>query len=122
MKRRLLLVWLLALSTLCSFAQQSVQGTPRPGIQSRAEQAQITANVDFRSIAYWVGNGDYSTALVVKWDDGKGGNTNLVWGYRFNAGATGIDMLRDVAAADPRLNRNKIYTLLIISETITGTI
>lgn len=102
MKRRLLLVWLLALSTLCSFAQQSVQGTPRPGIQSRAEQAQITANVDFRSIAYWVGNGDYSTALVVKWDDGKGGNTNLVWGYRFNAGATGIDMLRDVAAADPR--------------------
>ena len=102
MKRRLLLVWLLALSTLCSFAQQSVQGSPRPGIQSRAEQAQITANVDFRSIAYWVGNGDYSTALVVKWDDGKGGNTNLVWGYRFNAGATGIDMLRDVAAADPR--------------------
>ena len=102
MKRRLLLVWLLALSTLCSFAQFTVQGTPRPGIQSRAEQAQITANVDFRSIAYWVGNGDYSTALVVKWDDGKGGNTNLVWGYRFNAGATGIDMLRDVAAADPR--------------------
>lgn len=102
MKRRLLLVWLLALSTLCSFAQLNVQGTPRPGIQSRAEQAQITANVDFRSIAYWVGNGDYSTALVVKWDDGKGGNTNLVWGYRFNAGATGIDMLRDVAAADPR--------------------
>ena len=102
MKRRLLLVWLLALSTLCSFAQLNVQGTPRPGIQSRAEQAQITANVDFRSIAYWVGNGDYSTALVVKWDDGKGGHTNLVWGYRFNAGATGIDMLRDVAAADPR--------------------
>ena len=104
MKRKLLLVWLLALSTLCSFAQLNVQGTPRPGIQSRAEQAQIAANVDFRSIAYWVGNGDYSTALVVKWDDGKGGHTNLVGGYRFNAGATGIDMLRDVAAADPRLN------------------
>ena len=115
MKRRLLLVWLLALSTLCSFAQLTVQGTPRPGIQSRAEQAQITANVDFRSIAYWVGNGDYSTALVVKWDDGKGGNTNLVWGYRFNAGATGIDMLRDVAAADPRLNLNEMVILLIIN-------
>lgn len=63
----------------------------------------VECTVDFDSIQRWVGKGLNRSALVVKWDDGKGGNTNLVWGYRWSSAAqgTGEAMLRAIAAADP---------------------
>lgn len=69
---------------------------------AKATIASVMPNIDFDSIQCWVGTGKKRAALVVKWDDGKGNNTNLVWGYKWNGDATGEEMLKAVAAADPR--------------------
>lgn len=105
MQKRLYFILMLWVSCSLAFAQTSVQGVPR----AHAKAARITRSataipVDFDQIQYWVGDADASckAALVVKWNDGKGNNTNLVWGYRFTDESTGADMLRDIAAADPR--------------------
>ena len=106
MKRKLLLVLLLVFGTLCSFAQQSVQGTPRVLKGAKSAPAVVLPEVDFSEVNYWVGNADGTNqaALVVKWDDGKGNNANYVWGYKWteNESPTGETMLRAIAAADPR--------------------
>ena len=90
-----------------SFAQHpSVQGVPRPGAKNsvKSEPAVVYPNIDFGMIEYWVGEGENEAALVVKWDDGKGGNKNLVWGYYWDdeEDGTGEAMLRAVAKEDPR--------------------
>ena len=82
-------------------AQPRVQGIPHKNAVMPKPLA-VTPNVDFRQIKYWVGEGTNKSALVVKWCDGKGGDTNLVWGYKWDDEATGYKMLCDVAAADPR--------------------
>lgn len=53
-------------------------------------------------IQFWVGRGTNRAALVIDWRDGKQ-PACLVWGYRWNGTATGLDMLRSVVAADGRL-------------------
>ncbi|MFA8451469.1 MAG: DUF5074 domain-containing protein, partial [Bacteroidales bacterium] len=55
----------------------------------------------FDDITYWVGEGDNRAALQVQWGDNKKVDT-LVWGYRWNGKATGEDMLKAIAASDPR--------------------
>lgn len=103
MKKKLYFLLLMLLCTTFAFAQVCVQGVPRKLARSaKAEIASVMPNIDFDNIQYWVGNGRNHAALVVKWDDGKGNNTNLVWGYRWSGKATGVDMLKAVAAADPR--------------------
>ena len=82
-------------------AQPRVQGIPHKNAVMPKPLA-VTPNVDFSQIKYWVGEGTNKSALVVKWCDGKGGDTNLVWGYKWDDEATGYKMLCDVAAADPR--------------------
>lgn len=108
MKRKIYLFVIAMLIGVTSFAQHpNVQGVPRHAVKvggSEAQPAVVSPNIDFNEIQYWVGDGDNTAALVIKWDDGKGGNTNLVWGFQWkeNEKATGEDMLRAVAKADPR--------------------
>lgn len=107
MKRRIYFLVLAMLVSVMSFAQHpSVQGVPRSQVKNsvKSEPAVVYPNIDFDMIEYWVGEGDNMAALVVKWDDGKGGNKNLVWGYRWHdaANGTGEAMLRAVAKEDPR--------------------
>ena len=57
----------------------------------------------FADITNWTGTGSNEAALVIDWHDGKT-PVSLVWGYRFNGTATGLDMINAIDAADPRLN------------------
>ena len=107
MKRKIYLLLLMVFAGVVSFAQHpSVQGVPRPGAKNsvKSEPAVVYPNIDFGMIEYWVGEGENEAALVVKWDDGKGGNKNLVWGYYWDdeEDGTGEAMLRAVAKEDPR--------------------
>ncbi|MBK5722316.1 hypothetical protein JGH11_15685 [Dysgonomonas sp. Marseille-P4677] len=53
-------------------------------------------------IKFWVGTGTKKAALVIEWHDGKNPDA-LVWGYKWNGDKYGIDMIRDIVNADPRL-------------------
>lgn len=53
-------------------------------------------------IQFWAGSGDNRAALVIDWNDGKS-QESLLWGYRWNGSATGLDMLQAVVSADSRL-------------------
>ena len=69
--------------------------------------------VSLNDIQFWVGSGTNRAALVVEWSTPESfGYTTvpapvadkaLVWGYRFNGTATGIQMFNAIVAADPRL-------------------
>jgi hypothetical protein len=56
----------------------------------------------FDDIQFWAGNGANRAALVIDWNDGKE-PASLLWGYRWDGAATGLDMFQAVVAADPRL-------------------
>lgn len=56
----------------------------------------------FGDIQYWAGTGANQAALVIDWKDGKT-HESLLWGYRWDGSATGLDMLNSIVAADPRL-------------------
>ena len=58
--------------------------------------------VDFNDIEFWVGSGANQAALVIDWNDGKS-IESLVWGYRWDGSATGIEMFQAVVNADSRL-------------------
>src|SRR3974390_1833771 len=47
---------------------------------------------DFSNIQFWVGSGANQAALVIDWRDGLTPES-LLWGYRWNGSATGLDML-----------------------------
>lgn len=113
MKKVYSLLLLLVCAVLTVSAQVSVQGVPRSvlGLKSNAghrvlhkSQSKSSDVVDFDSIRYWVGEGSSKSALVVKWNDGKGATHKLAWGYLWNSTdePTGEAMLRAVAKADPR--------------------
>jgi hypothetical protein len=50
----------------------------------------------FDTIQFWAGSGTNRAALVIQWNDG-GSPAALLWGYRWNGQATGMDMFRAVA-------------------------
>lgn len=102
MKKKLYFLFLMLLCATFSFAQVRVQGVPRNLGKSYGVAKSVNSTVDFSKINFWVGTGSNESALVISWGDGKGGDKNLVWGYRWNDAATGADMLMAVAAADPR--------------------
>lgn len=56
----------------------------------------------FNNVQFWVGSGANEAALVIDWNDGKSPES-LLWGYRWNGSATGLDMLESVVNANPRL-------------------
>lgn len=101
----------------------TVQGIPRSEVPAKKKvpfkepNESIRPDINFDSICYYVGSGRNRSALVVKWDDGKGNNTNLVWGYKWNSSSdgTGEAMLRAIADADPR------FYMLVYGGTAYGT-
>lgn len=58
----------------------------------------------FQDITNWAGTGTKQAALVIDWNDGVNPES-LVWGFRWNGGATGQDLLNAVMAMDTRLSR-----------------
>lgn len=56
----------------------------------------------FDDVQYWVGSGANKAAFVIDWNDGKSAES-LLWGYRWNGAATGLDMFQAIVNADPRL-------------------
>lgn len=53
-------------------------------------------------VQFWVGHGANRAALVIDWNDGKPAES-LLWGYRWDGPATGLDMIEAVVNADSRL-------------------
>jgi hypothetical protein len=64
-------------------------------------------------IQIWTGSGTNRAALVIEWNSpivfnnstvaAPIANKTLVWGYRFNGTATGIQMFNAILGTDPRL-------------------
>jgi hypothetical protein len=75
--------------------------------------------VSLDDIQFWIGSGTNRAALVVEWStpESPGYTTipapiadkSLVWGYRFNGTATGIQMFDAIVAADPRLYAIEVF-------------
>ena len=63
----------------------------------------------FDDITNWTGRGKNRAALVIQWNDDREGNA-MVFGYRWDGEATGVQMLRDVTEANPRLYSLIQYT------------
>ncbi|MCF7839031.1 MAG: PEP-CTERM sorting domain-containing protein [Candidatus Marinimicrobia bacterium] len=55
----------------------------------------------FDDIANWIGSGANEAALVIDWNDGLAPES-IVWGFRWDGAATGLDLFQAVTAADPR--------------------
>lgn len=68
----------------------------------------------FDDMVFWVGSGANQAGLVIHWSAPEVLNNtavpapstdlSLAWGYRFDGVANGLDMLKAIAAADPRLH------------------
>lgn len=52
----------------------------------------------FDDIRHWTGSGANRAALVLQWNDAYSPSA-LVWGYRWDGQATGLDMLRAIAGS-----------------------
>jgi len=60
------------------------------------------AAATFDDVQFWTGTGAQRAALVLDWNDGKAPES-LVWGFRWDGPATGLDLLHAIVAADSRL-------------------
>ena len=56
------------------------------------------ASTTFDSIKFWTGTGTNKAAMVIQWND-AGTPTSLLWGYRWDGVATGIDMVQAIAGS-----------------------
>jgi len=54
--------------------------------------------ITFDSIKFWAGSGANRAAMVIQWND-AGTPTSLLWGYRWDGVATGIDMVQAIAGS-----------------------
>lgn len=55
-------------------------------------------------ITTWAGTGAKRAAFIVDWNDGVNPES-LVWGFRWDGNATGLQMLNSIMGVDPRLSR-----------------
>lgn len=105
-------------SSMAMTAQHfKVQGIERSGFLSpESVTSDVVTGIDFDEISYWVGEGENSSAMVVKWDDKKENHNLLVWGYKWSTPeeGTGSAMIKAIANADPR------FYILIFGETQYG--
>lgn len=102
--KKFLFSFLLLCTTLGVFAQSTVQGHPRPELKnSKVQLKSVKADESFTmdDIQYWVGEGSNSAALVIQWNDGKTPDA-MVWGYKWDGEAYGVDMVAAIAKADKR--------------------
>lgn len=117
-------IFLVALLSITAMQAQSirVQGVSR-SVKKAKTSLRATPNndilpgIDTNRKFYEVGSGRKASYLVVKWDDGKGSNKNLVWKYLWTTEAegTGEAMLKAIAKADPR------FYMLVYGGTQYGT-
>lgn len=116
-KISLILMSLVISMGLFSQTTPKVQGIEHDGLRNakivtKAKPAALNArtlrnstdNINFSDILFWVGTGTNQAALVIKWNDGKGGVNSLVWGYKWTGTKTSKDMLVAIANADPRFS------------------
>ncbi|MDN3695156.1 DUF5074 domain-containing protein [Chryseobacterium tructae] len=108
--KKFYLFTLLFLFAFFTNAQIKVQGVPRNDVSGNTQlntiNKNITTNISFSDIQYWVGTGSNQAAFVVQWNDSKNPDA-LVWGFKWDGNATGEDMLKAIAKADKRF-----FTLL----------
>lgn len=104
--KQIYLLKILLFFTCITNAQVKIQGVTRydikpetiANIQLNTSQANAT---NFEDILYWIGSGSNEAALVIQWNDGKNADA-LKWGFRWDGRATGEDMVKAIAKADPR--------------------
>ncbi|MDE6754266.1 MAG: leucine-rich repeat protein [Muribaculaceae bacterium] len=66
----------------------------------------VDSYVDMSRLGYIVGEGSNLGAVMITWNDGpRKGVDNLIYGVRFDKGATPEQILETVVNADPRLQR-----------------
>ncbi len=71
-----------------------------------SEPSPVNEYVDMSKLGYTVGSGSNLGAVMITWNDGpRKGVDNLIYGVRFDAGATPAAIIESVVAADPRLQR-----------------
>jgi len=101
--KKILHLFILLWITVGGFAQTTVQGHLRPDINTAGQAKAVKSDVSFTfdDIKYWVGEGENKAALVIQWNDGKE-NEPLVWGYKWDGEAFGIDMVTAIAKTDKR--------------------
>jgi hypothetical protein len=68
-----------------------------------ANLAPARAAFTFDDIQYWIGSGTNRAAIVIDWSDGSTNPPALVWGFRWNGAANGLDMRTAVVRTDDRL-------------------
>ena len=94
-------------------AQTKVQGNNANPVVTKSNQLPDLKMNDksftFDDIEFWAGEGSNEAAIVIQWADENTPNT-LVWGYRWDGEASGLDMAISVAKADPRLVLLTQYT------------
>ncbi|MCC9074442.1 DUF5074 domain-containing protein [Flavobacterium sp. F-65] len=105
---------ILLLFTFLTNAQIKVQGVIRYDLKQNptaktVNNKSVATTTDFDAIKYWVGTGANKAALVIQWNDGKNSDA-LVWGYRWDGTATGVDMVKAIAKADHRFYALQYYS------------
>lgn len=97
---------LLFMCVISTYAQQTittVQGRPYDFGKSIAKAPEVSyQDYSMDDIEFWVGEGSNRALFVVQFNDPRETNA-LVWGYRFDGDKRGIDVVTDIARADPRL-------------------
>ncbi len=69
-------------------------------VAPRCNAASVTTMED---IDYWTGTGTNRSALAIDWQGDATTDNSLVWGYRWEGAAKGVDMLTAIVIADDRL-------------------
>lgn len=113
-KRLLFLLAGVCLVASAAIADEAkIQGIPVHGNVAEAVKRNILHDVaphsesfEFSDIVNWVGEGENEAACCLQWNV-AGEENALVWGYRWNGEATGMDMLSAIAREDKR-----VYLLL----------
>lgn len=104
-------------------AEVRIQGVPVSGAVAQSVSRQMNGlavmpvaegSFSFDQIQNWTGEGANQAALVIQWNDDREENA-MVWGYRWDGEATGVDMVMAIAKKDPRM------FLLILEGTAYGT-
>ena len=118
-KVQLLLLTLAVAIGAYAYVPRTVQGIKYVPKEAVADAVTLFENPDdlavpegdftFDMIESWSGQGSNRAALVIQWNDPKESNA-LVFGYRWDGLATGVDMIRAVVADHPQLYALIQYT------------
>lgn len=109
--KKIYLLTMLFLFACITNAQVTVQGFPRNDLQGKTIQNKLAPTADFKfsDIKHWVGKGANQAALVIQWNDSKTPEA-MVWGFKWDGNATGVDMINAIAKADSRFYALSYYS------------